>query len=252
MLEFSAGYRATAYPEICPRNWSNRELSKYAALFDGDVVNVSAGMDKDKEGRSYKGYFTRASSYSITNYQRLYLKESETTEHILDLSVPNSAPKLAYDVVFNHTVLEHIFELDVAIDNICLMSRDVVITVVPFLQGMHMAPGHFSDYWRLTPVALKKIFSLRGFETLYYNWSQSYPLSYVYIIHIASKFPETYKDCFPKIQMPSDPDDAPGCQLNHLLADTNFSMRRRFRIAGKWLGQHVDGRKAKREPYDNG
>ena len=36
-----------------PRVWSNAELRRLAGLFDGDVVNVSAWRDEDKEGRRY-------------------------------------------------------------------------------------------------------------------------------------------------------------------------------------------------------
>ncbi|PVV17363.1 MAG: hypothetical protein B6D74_18335, partial [gamma proteobacterium symbiont of Ctena orbiculata] len=52
-----------------PRLWSNRELSKYANLFKGSVVNVSGWMDIDKEGRHYRDYFINASEYQITNYK---------------------------------------------------------------------------------------------------------------------------------------------------------------------------------------
>ena len=52
-----------------PRVWSNRELKKFAHLFEGDVVNVSGWQDKDKEGDEYRNYFTKKRSYTITNYK---------------------------------------------------------------------------------------------------------------------------------------------------------------------------------------
>jgi len=52
-----------------PRLWSNRELERIAPLFTGDVVNVSAWQDQDKEGRRYRDYFRSARSYTLTNYE---------------------------------------------------------------------------------------------------------------------------------------------------------------------------------------
>ena len=50
------------------RHWSNEELRKIAKLFEGDVLNASAGTDEDKEGAYYSEYFSRAASYELSNY----------------------------------------------------------------------------------------------------------------------------------------------------------------------------------------
>ena len=52
-----------------PRVWSNRELRRVGSMVRGDVVNVSAWQDSDKEGGHYKDYFPNASSYTITNWR---------------------------------------------------------------------------------------------------------------------------------------------------------------------------------------
>ena len=52
-----------------PRLWSNNELGKFASLFRGDVVNVSAWKDSDKDGKNYEEYFVNAKNYWITNHQ---------------------------------------------------------------------------------------------------------------------------------------------------------------------------------------
>lgn len=237
LLDFSAGYWTTAHPEVHPRIWSNRELAKYGGSLAGDVVNVSAGMDDDKEGRKYKAYFPFAKSYTITNYKRLHHSDSSMHELLLDLSVVQGVPESKYDVVFNHTVLEHVFEINTAIDNLCRMSRDIVITVVPFLQSMHMTEGVFKDYWRFTPFTLDRLFSVRGFETVYCNWNNGHPLSNVYIVHIASKCPDQHRNQFPILRLPETTDGGPGALLNNLLADTNSSSRRLARMAGKRVGR---------------
>lgn len=241
-LDFTAGYWSAAHPEVTSRSWSNRVLAMYGPLFTGDVVNVSAGMDDDKEGGKYRRYFPGARSYSITNYQRLHSSDASMNERILDLSVPKAAPEKAYDLVFCHTVLEHVFEMDAALDNLCQMSRDVVVTVVPFLQSMHLLTGVFSDYWRFTPTAMARLFSLRGFDTLYCDWNREHPLANVYIMHVASRHPERYRGRFPEFHLPERSDDSPGSLLNHLLSDTDYNRGRRFRLAGKWLGRRFAGR----------
>ena len=50
------------------RKWSNLELKKFSHFLKGDVVNVSAYLDQDKEGKTYQRYFSQATTYSITNF----------------------------------------------------------------------------------------------------------------------------------------------------------------------------------------
>lgn len=139
-----------------PRIWSNRELRKFSHLFTGDVVNVSGWKDEDKEGERYKNYFQNASSYSLTNYvAEARGFQGYEDEIFLDLSKPIPAELHGkFDVVFNHTVLEHVFEVNQAFENLCNMTRDILIVVVPFLQEMH---GEYGDYWRFTPQAMKNV-----------------------------------------------------------------------------------------------
>lgn len=171
-----------------PRIWSNFELEKFAHLFSGKVVNVSGWKDIDKQGRLYKEYFSRADEYWITNYksEARGFQGDQENEIFLDLSDPISEDFCGrFDVVFNHTVLEHIFEIETAFSNLCKMSRDIVIIVVPFLQEQH---ADYGDYWRLTPLAVDKLFHKNGLETLYLNYNDTKDAS-IYIFAIGSKNP---------------------------------------------------------------
>src|SRR4051812_33827701 len=91
------------------RLWSNEQLAAVAPLFHGDVVNVSAWTDDDKQDSSYRSYFTNASSYTITNHPTMPRGLQHPDDVALDLC-EQLPPHLreAFDVVFNHTVLEHI------------------------------------------------------------------------------------------------------------------------------------------------
>lgn len=177
-----------------PRLWSNSELAKFAHLFEGDVANVSAWKDIDKAGRRYRDYFSKARSYTITNYKSEARGfQGREGEIFLDLEKP-LAPDLIsrFDVVFNHTTLEHIYDFRTAFSNLCAMSRDIVILVVPFLQQYHTTYG---DYWRFSPLAIDRMFKDNALTPLYINFN-GHRQSSVYIFAIASRFPERWSGAF--------------------------------------------------------
>ncbi len=178
-----------------PRIWSNKELKKFAYLFEGDIVNVSAWRDQDKEGNEYKNYFINKKSYTITNYKtEAFGFQGMEGEIFLDLENDLPADLVnRFDVVFNHTTLEHVFEIEKAFRNLCLMSKDIVILVVPFLQQMHTDYG---DYWRMTPLAVKKMFEKNNMHLQYLSFN-SHRNASVYIFAIALKNKERWQQKIP-------------------------------------------------------
>ena len=177
-----------------PRMWANRELEKCAHLFHGDVVNVSGWTDIDKEGRKYREYFFNSKSYTITNYKaedRGF--QGEEGELFLDLekTLPTDLDR-GFDVVFNHTTLEHIYDVQTAFSNLCSMSRDVVIVILPFLQQYH---ADYGDYWRFSPLAIKRMFEDNGFCLVYQSFN-SHRASSVYTFSVASRNPEKWSGYF--------------------------------------------------------
>jgi hypothetical protein len=180
-----------------PREWSNRELRRFGGLFDGDVVNVSGWKDEDKEGGAYRDYFPNAASYTVTNFERGYGFQGRPGEVLLDLTVPvRDELRSRFDVVFNHTTLEHIYNTDLAFENLCAMSRDVVIIVVPFLQPVHEGEDDaYSDFWRFSPAAVRKMFEERGLHPLYVSYNDDW-LSSVYVFGIATRNPSKWTSRF--------------------------------------------------------
>jgi len=180
-----------------PREWSNRELRRFGGLFTGEVVNVSGWKDEDKEGGAYRDYFPNAASYTVTNFERGYGYQGRPGEILLDLTVPlRDDPKRRFDVVFNHTTLEHIYNTDLAFDNLCEMSRDVVIIVVPFLQPVHEGEdGAYSDFWRFSPAAVRKMFEEKGLTPLHVSYNDDW-LSSVYVFGIATRDPARWASRF--------------------------------------------------------
>ena len=188
------------------RIWSNRELEKIAPLCNGDVINVSAWRDQDKEGRCYKEYFSNARSYSISNYHESSARgyqEDLSGQLILDLEQKLSAElQQHYDVVFNHTVLEHTFNCQLALENLCNMSRDMIILVVPFLQETH---ADYGDYWRFTPQGVDCLFKHNGYTTAYYSCNDQGKDS-IYLFFVATRSREVSNDLR----------DVPGNQLDSI------------------------------------
>lgn len=176
-----------------PRVWSNNELKKFAHLFSGKICNVSGWKDIDKQGKKYKDYFTNLDEYWITNFKSDARGFQGDTKNEIFLDLEKDLDKNLiekFDVTFNHTVLEHIFNINKAFSNLCKMSKDIVIVIVPFLQEQHAIYG---DYWRFTPLAIKKMFEQNNLEMIYVNFNDAKHAS-IYIFAIGSKNPNKHKE----------------------------------------------------------
>ena len=181
------------------RFWSNREIKRLAPLFAGDVVNVSAWDDRDKEGGYYKEYFSSAYRYYYTNYTGIRGYQQKENEYLLDLTgdLPREL-KMRFDVVFNHTTLEHIFEIRKAFENFCNMTKDVAIVVVPFSQVQHETES-YKDYWRFTPSCMRQMFLENGLDVIYEAESK-YKEAAIYLLFVASRNPRKWKEKMPKFE----------------------------------------------------
>jgi hypothetical protein len=178
-----------------PRQWSNTELAKFGSFFYGNVVNVSGWKDIDKEGRHYRDYFPNCRSYSITNYREDHRGlQGFDNEIFLDLEADLDKGLVeAFDVVFNHTTLEHVFDFSKAFSNLCRMTGDVVVLVVPFVQQMHSGYG---DFWRFSPMSVVRLFEENGLKVGYLSFN-SHRNASVYIFAIATKNPSQWRGRLP-------------------------------------------------------
>lgn len=182
---------------VRPRDWSNREIKKLATLFEGDIINVSGWRDEDKTGGHYQDYFSQAKSYTVSNYRGESGLTGRASEIFIDLEA-DLAPELVgrYQVAFNHTVLEHVFDIRKAIANICALSNDTVILVTPFLQQVHYIEDSFGDWWRPTPMCLERLLKEQGFHVVYQS-SNDNPWHVVYVVTLACRDPENYRGRLP-------------------------------------------------------
>ncbi|WP_052812997.1 surface carbohydrate biosynthesis protein [Desulfonatronum thioautotrophicum] len=175
------------------RIWSNEELKKIAHHFAGKVVNVSAGDDVDKQGDTYRNYFFNAQSYHITNHAPGSYRgfQGGPGEILLDLKgkIPDELAG-AFDVVFNHTTLEHIFEVQTAFSNLCQLTADILIVVVPFCQVQHETSG-YEDFWRFTPTCVRQMFKNNDLEVIY-EVANNDPNAATYLLFVGSRHPEKW------------------------------------------------------------
>jgi hypothetical protein len=187
-----------ATSDLHPRRWSNAELRRFTPYLDGDVVNVSGWRDADRVGGRYRDYFVRCRSYTITNYPGTR-GLADGAEGSIPLDLEAALPEMmrsAFDVVFCHTVLEHVYDKSTAFMNLADMSRDLLILVVPFMQEEHFDQGSYGDYWRYTPMSLGRLTSETGMSLLYMSSNDS-PWWPIYLFAVGSRNPEKWKGILP-------------------------------------------------------
>jgi len=178
------------------REWSNDELKKFAGLFKGDVVNVSAWKDNDKSNCKYSYYFRGCKSYSLTNFKEDYRGfQGEKNEIELDLEKDLREELVeAFDTVFNHTTLEHVYDFQKSFENLCKMTRDTLILVVPWMQEHHPATNKaYLDYWRFSEDAIREMCKRNNIEVLYLSQNKD-ANNCIYFFLIASKKPNLWRN----------------------------------------------------------
>lgn len=192
LYNFSGVALRRIHREWDARPWSNSELRRWAPLAQGDVINVSGWKDLDKQGGRYRDYFNARSSYTVSNHTGAagYTEGLDVPQISLDLSrkLPSELEQ-KFDCVFNHTTLEHVYEIHRAVENLCRLSRDLVIVVVPFIQVVHTEEQSFLDYWRTTPYALQRLFEENGLKAIYLSTNDN-PVYNNYIFCVATRRPD--------------------------------------------------------------
>lgn len=181
-----------------PRLWSNSVLAEIGPRFSGSVINVSGWDDRDKAGGRYREYFPGADSYSISNTvgERGLADSAHVSDFEIDLEEPLAHELVGrFDVVFSHTVLEHIGDVGLALGNLCKLSSDIVIVVVPFAQQLHCTPS-WGDYWRFTPMGLRRLFAANQFEVVF-EAANNHSNAGIYLLAVASRHPEQWEGRMP-------------------------------------------------------
>lgn len=181
------------------RWWSNEEIKRAIAPLSDlqSVINVSGYDDRDKQGGHYREYFPVSIDYFMTYYPTDEAKgKSEAFGKAFPVDLMETLPRKLeerFDLVFNHTVLEHVPNPFKGFEQIVKMSRDLVLTIVPFRQQLHFIQGSFGDYFRITPMGMRYLHQVNGLTTLYESTTPS-PAGQIYVVSLATKHPEKHEN----------------------------------------------------------
>ena len=181
------------------RSWSNHQLREIATKLPNfeNGINVSGNLDSDKEGDLYRHYF-KIKNYQISSYPEDKAYSNPNTEIVIDLDADTSQIRKEclgkYDLVFSHTVLEHVKNPFQSFQNLekLLAPNGILITVVPFIYKFHYSGENFGDYWRYTPHGIDFLHKKVG---LFTNLIESGPSRGFekYLISVASRSGNLYK-----------------------------------------------------------
>lgn len=126
------------------------KLQEIAADAKGKtVLEIGSGkMENGKYGYSAEHLFQDAKEFIKTDIN------PEFGHTVLDITTMTTKSK--YDIILCLNVLEHVYDFQVAVDNLhrSLKKGGLLIVAVPFAFPLHDEPG---DYWRFTEHALRKI-----------------------------------------------------------------------------------------------
>jgi SAM-dependent methyltransferase len=133
------------------RRESNRWLLRQCANVNGRVLSIGSGADGDGEGRTYRDYFSRASSYTTSE-----VTPDFHTDLVLDVRSMPEIEDETYDCVFCSGVLEHVDNYHHGLTEITriLKGGGVLLLGLPFRQAIHGAPN---DFWRFTEYGIRHL-----------------------------------------------------------------------------------------------
>ncbi|MDB2411949.1 hypothetical protein N9W31_00695 [Litoricolaceae bacterium] len=148
-----------------PRLVSNLIFERFIDVFGTNistVVNISGWEDSDKDGRRYFDYFKqiKLKKYDISNVGG-YRGAVSQNQLCIDLDDRSFLAEPFYDLVFCHTVLEHVFDLFNAVRILSDLSSRFVFCVVPHVQQSHSTED-FGDYWRFNKEGIERLFLNQG------------------------------------------------------------------------------------------
>jgi SAM-dependent methyltransferase len=170
------------------RKWSNYILKEWCDTnrYLGRVLNLSGNLDEDKFGMKYREYFD-CQSYFVSNYSKGAFDFSLGNIRIdleVETTLENQIEK--FDLVFCHTVFEHIKNPFVAMKNIASLLNDngKFINIVPFQYLFHFEESLYGDYWRFTPHSLELLGQTVGLNMVEFHYGPLLgPEKYLFVVY---------------------------------------------------------------------
>ena len=137
---------------------SNRWLRVQAAGVHGRVLSIGSGDDTDGEGRTYRQYFGRCTSYATSE-----AVPTPGCDLVLDVKRMPQVDDATFNCVFCSGVLEHVDDHEAALAEITRILRPggTLLLGLPFRQAIHLAP---TDYWRFTEYGARVLLERHGYQ----------------------------------------------------------------------------------------
>ena len=170
------------------RTYSNACLKRILPLLNvTSVLNVSGWDDGDKEGGQYSDYFSqKVNKYEVSYFENDYLRsDTDLSKMVINLEDINYQAGEKFELVFSHTVLEHVFDQQNAFRIMCGLAEKYVVGVVPMINVLHWEET-YEDYWRFTPHGIRKLFENNKFKLVHLEIGPRLSISQ-YIIFIGAR-----------------------------------------------------------------
>jgi hypothetical protein len=170
------------------RTYSNVCLKRILALLNvKSVLNVSGWDDGDKEGGRYSDYFSqKVNKYEVSHFEDDYLRsDTDLSKIVINLEDVDYQAVKKFELVFSHTVLEHVFDQQNAFRIMCSLAEKYVVGVVPMINVLHWEKT-YDDYWRFTPHGIRKLFENNEFKLVHLEIGPTLSISQ-YIIFVGAR-----------------------------------------------------------------
>ena len=175
------------------RTYSNVCLKRILPLLNvTSVLNVSGWDDGDKEGGQYADYFSqKVKKYEISHFENDHLRsDTDLSKLVINLEDVGYQAVEKFELVFSHTVLEHVFDQQNAFRIMCGLAEKYVVGVVPMINVLHWEET-YDDYWRFTPHGIRKLFENNEFKLVHLEIGPTSSISQ-YIIFVGARNGVTY------------------------------------------------------------
>jgi hypothetical protein len=170
------------------RTYSNVSLKRILPLLDvTSVLNVSGWDDGDKEGGRYSDYYPqKVTKYEVSHFENDYLRsDTDLSKIVINLEDVNYQAVEKFELVFSHTVLEHVFDQQNSFRIMCNLAEKYVVGVVPMINVLHWEET-YGDYWRFTPHGIRKLFENNEFKLVHLEIGPTSSISQ-YIIFVGAR-----------------------------------------------------------------
>ena len=139
-----------------------------------DILEIGSGDEEKKQ--SVISIFKEAKIFLQTDIKKEY------SHMFLDITKPIEI-KTKYDLVICTNVLEHIFETNLAIENLKKLVKNGghLLVSVPLIYPLHDEPA---DYWRFTEHSLKILF--KEFKIIEFKKTglRQFPTQYILLLEL--------------------------------------------------------------------